>query len=498
MKVKEKIISAYLVFFLAGLAIPANAALLEGNTAKTEVTAKNHLIFSSEYEQGDATIPMTQFFMHEVLVQTQYKQYSLAVQFANQLTELTESDRYHPLVLEKKSAQAEWKNLKLILGDSHQEFGRGIALSLYSDPTFGIDNTLEGAAIQYSPSGWDLTLLAGRINALTAPVALYAEENPVRQRDVWLLGTSIEYKLSQQLKAGTHYLLALNKPYDKVSFDRRWHTIGASFAKNGLQDSWDFYLESNALLTRRLGNQSEDLPMGHGTYASLVWSPVPWQLKLEAKDYRNYHFEFQRPPTLEDDVVETINTQDTSAARFAIEHHFIKKGASISGSYLVGNDREQESSIHHGVVGTKFRGPLSSKIELAFGYRYLPQKANLTHGSLKTKIPTFKHQSLELEFKKRLDRTNLDFYPMTEDRNTAGITYSFSGKFNLSTGLEYLPTNSDEIGKYFASLGAEVKMGALTAKAFVGQTSGGTVCSGGVCKRMPPYNGGMLESTYSF
>ena len=40
--------------------------------------------------------------------------------------------------------------------------------------------------------------------------------------------------------------------------------------------------------------------------------------------------------------------------------------------------------------------------------------------------------------------------------------------------------------------------GGLVSKAFIGKTSGGTLCSGGVCRVVPPYTGAMLETTYVF
>jgi hypothetical protein len=74
-------------------------------------------------------------------------------------------------------------------GDSLQEFGRGVSLSLYKDDVFGIYNTVQGAAIHGQSEELEGTIFGGRINGLNAPVALNPLANPVDKRLIGFLGS---------------------------------------------------------------------------------------------------------------------------------------------------------------------------------------------------------------------------------------------------------------------------------------------------------------------
>ena len=127
----------------------------------------------------------------------------------------------------------------------------------------------------------------------------------------------------------------------------------------------------------------------------------------------------------------------------------------------------------------------------------MPAKNNLAHISSKLSFPTFRRQSIEVVALKQFQRK--DFVLGTsEDRSLLELTYTFSDALNSTVGYEYIPTNSDSVGKHFANVGAGLKQGALSSRCFLGQTSGGTRCSGGVCRVVPPYTGAMLETTYTF
>lgn len=486
-----------LLLILTLAASHIHAATIQETISSVSITATDHAVISGEQPDGDPTQPYSSYWMNEARIRAQLRQLSVSVQFANQLTADTTGNRYHPFVLEKSALRWESPLWEVVAGDNHQEFGKGIALALYADNTFGIDNTLQGLSVKYGSKDWSVSALGGKLHSLAAPVAINPEDNPLKDRDVYLAGGSFEGKLSSDMKAGGHYLLALNKPFTENGFDKQWQTVGATYSKNGLLDGWDVYAESNVLFSRSLGKSSESLPNGYGSYASIVWAPLPWQFKLEGKDYREYRFDFRRPPTLEEDVVQTLNTQDVSASRLTTEHHFVLGQSMIRGSFLYGYDRIKQSWIHHAVAGGKFPGPYHLKNEVNVGYRWLPGEAALTHAGIKTKIATFKSQSVELGFRKQVDRINLSFLPTTEDRNIFDATYNFSSAFSLSGGLELIPTNN-ATNQTFASVGAVAKLDAFVGKAFIGKTSGGTQCSGGVCRRVPPYSGAYVESTYTF
>jgi len=88
--------------------------------------------------------------------------------------------------------------------------------------------------------------------------------------------------------------------------------------------------------------------------------------------------------------------------------------------------------------------------------------------------------------------------PALKDRNLLDVSYIFSRHVTCSVGYEYIPTNAPSAGHHFFNGNVSYKKGPLTAKAFAGQTSGGTICSGGVCRQRPPYTGAFVETIYNF
>jgi len=492
-----------MIFILASASVlaadPSPGILSTQSGGAFLFSSTDHLLLSNSKDPDDPTAKPTNTLMHENTMRGEYREYSLGINFSNRWSPDGPQGVTAPFQLEKKTGTAEFREWKIEIGDSHQELGRGIALSLYRDPVFGLDNTVEGASVRYHPDHFDVAVFAGRVNTLHAPVAINPVLNPIEDRQVMIGGSSVKANVTEDVKVGTHYVYTLNEPLALPVPDKRWHTVGTSLQIDNIAEGLDFYAESNILVTQLLTNGSVPVSNGYGSFGALTWAPMPWIAKLEVKDYRAYNYDFRRPPTLEDDVVVTLNTQNVTAGRLWLEHRFDDPFATVYASYLGGNDREGRTTVlHHGLVGAKFHGLLHSEVEAKAGYRTLVTKETLAHASLKTKWRTAKGQFLELEYRKYKRVTNLDSTPTPEDRNQFLTTYTFNEKFNVSLGYELVPTNPDTAGQNFVNAGSTYKTGPLTAKAFVGQTSGGVICSGGVCRQVPPYTGAYLETTYVF
>ncbi|MCB9255465.1 MAG: hypothetical protein H6617_12355 [Bdellovibrionaceae bacterium] len=489
-------IASALIFvaFLASSPFVYAAETLVENLPAIRFSATDHLLFTNAENELNPGAPNPNLFLHEAVVRAEVANVSAQIHFSNRFaTNGPTADL--PFVLEKKEVTAEWRDWELRAGDAHHELGKGIALSLYRDDIFGINHTLEGASLRYRPEGGEILGFAGRVNPLKNPVALNAVADPLGENTLFLMGTSATLKTSPLAKLGAHYFIALNKPPEELirHFNRYWNTVGASYSQLEIVPNVDFYAESNLLLPSRLrGRDYFNEEPGVGTYASLVWSPSPWAVKLEVKDYRRYDFPFRRPPTLEENIVESTHNDDTFGTRLELSHRDIINKSQIQVSYLGGYDRVLGVPIHHGVLGGKYH-----ELELSGGYRSLPTHSNLVHGAFKFKLDTFKRQSIELNARKQRANLNLSALPTVEDRNKLDLTYTFSRNWTASVGYEFVPSNP-ESNQHFANLGTELKWGALVGKAFVGATSGGTLCSGGVCRRVPPFKGAMLETQYTF
>lgn len=481
----------FLFFFCVGMRVFAES--IEVDTSRLGVNASNHTLFTSTPELVDPG-QSPSVLRSETHLGAEAGRFNLGTILSNRFAIQSDGSDV-PLYLEKIHATYESDQWQFTVGDSHLELGRGIALALFRDDTFGIDNTLQGGAVKFAPDGWEFHASAGRIRTLRTPVTLLPFQNPLYQRQVFAAAGAVKRRWSET-QLGAHYLLTQNLP-DDTPADKRWHTVGATFSADSFLPGWDAYGETNVMLGQRIYPAIDTLPTGYGTYASLVYSPVPaWKLKVEGRDYRDYNYDFHRPPTMEEDIVTSLNFQDISAAKFTAER---RMGIyhSIKASLLAGNDRVVKTNVQHAVVAGKWK-VAELGFEARSGYRWMDGQSDLIHGDIKAKIPTFRGQFAEIGYRKLYGHSNLNFLPTLDDRNFFDFGYTFSSHWSLSAGVEYVPSNPADIGQMYYNVGTLVKVDAFTSRAFVGSTSGGPQCSGGICRLVPPYSGVMVEGTYAF
>lgn len=457
-------------------------------------------LMTSAQDPGDPELPAQNVLSHQATLGASYSVFSTQVAFTNRLSQDQDPLIDRPFILDKKSLVGEGENWELRLGDSYQEFGRGIALALFNNPAFGVDNTLEGASAKFRWESGEVLGFAGRVNALEAPVAINPLDSLTVGREVLLGGGAITGQWGKT-KVATHYHITTSQP-EGQPINRKYQTLGLQIESRDLLPGVDAYAESNVMdwESARYKQELEAKPRAYASFASLSYSDLNLKTKLEVKDYREFFYDFQRPPTLEEDIVLATNNSDVSAVRLQAEGRLgANRQVSVGTSFLTGNDRELETSIYHPLVFSKLKLQKGWDLELRGGYRWMPEKNNLAHASLKTKIKTYKGQYLEVELRKQnLNQAISSPIPIREERNAALTTYTFSEKFNLGVGYEHMPTNLPELGNHFVNASATYQTGLMTARAFIGQTSGGTQCSSGVCRQVPPYTGAYLETSLAF
>lgn len=473
----------------------------ESSTIPFSWNFSDHALLTNAKDPGDPELPAVNQISHQSSLGVEVGAIRASTSFSNQLTPNGDPKLNQNFILDKKTLVGEWENLEVRLGDSHQELGRGIALSLYNNPVFGLDNTLEGGSLKYRDSLVELSAFGGRVNVLQAPVAINPVDTLMKGREVFIAGGAIAGSVADQTKISAHYHATVNQP-DGKDINKRYQTLGMSFDSKDLLPGLDAYAESNAMDWEAFiyGKGMRAKPRAYASFASLSYSNDSILTKLEVKDYRNFFYEFQRAPTLEEAIVLATNSSDVSAARLVIESRLGEDRASLVGaSYLMGQDRELKVPLYHPLVFSKVKLSPVVEMELRGGYRWMPTKNNLAHGSVKTKVKTFKGQYVELELRRQnLNQAISSPIPIKEERNVALATYTFSEKFNIGFGYEYMPTNLPELGNHFVNGSATYKTGLLTTRGFIGKTSGGTQCSSGVCRQVPAYSGAYLETSVTF
>ncbi len=477
---------------LAILAPPVFGEGIELDVPAFGFNISNHTLFTSTQNLESENLSPQQI-RSETHVRAESGRYSLGVILSNRLAVARNDGADVPVYLEKKYIAFDTDHWQVVAGDSHHEIGRGIALALFRDETFGIDYTVEGGAVKYSTDHVEFKTMGGRVRTLMNPVTLIPFQSPLFNREIWVGSASAKYKW-KETQLGAHYLITQNRPSDIGVFDKRWHTGGLTFTADNFAPGWDAYGETNVMVNERLvAPLDQTLPTAFGSYASVVYSPLPWKLKLEVKDYRDYNYDFHRPPTMEEDIVTSLNFSNVTAARFWVERR-LGVYNSLRASLLMGDDRVVKTTVRHAVAAVKWKfGTVS--VEARSGYRWLTNQSDLLHGDIKAKIPTFTGQFVEVGYRKLNGYSGLNFFTTLDDRNFFDLAYTFSSHWSLNFGTEYVPTNPDKV---FFNVGTLVKVDSFTSRAFVGSTSGGPQCSGGICRMVPAYSGLMLEGTYAF
>lgn len=492
------------LFFLSSITFAVSeTGSLEGNyPSQFKVTASDHLIFSNAKNDVDQTATATQLFLNEGKLRVEYGPWSGDIHFTNRYEPIANLKTAPSIQLEKKSLRFDSRDWQVVIGDSHQELGRGIALSLFNEPAFGIDTTLEGAVAKFRPENFEMSLMGGRVNAITNPVAINPVDMRMKDRNVLMAGGSIGYKISSDSRLGGHYLITVNQRKSDLDLDDRFQTAGLTFTQDNIYEAVDFYMETNVMVPDEASKgQWVRNPLARANYASVSWVDSPWKIKAELKDYSRFDFDFRKPPSLEEEVpLANVpnNFSDITAGKLYGEYLILGSGNKVFSSLLYGRDRLENENFYHAVTGGKLSLGQKSEIETKLGYRIVLARSEITHGSIKGKLKTFPGQMAELELRKQFSRLQLNSSPSNEDRNSVALTYSLSESFNVTGGFEYIPTNDTEIGRNFYNLGASYRQGALTTRAFIGDTSGGAQCAGGVCRQAPAYSGAMLEASYLF
>ncbi len=455
--------------------------------------ANSHLLYREENSALDSDNYRKQGFLHEADMGLEMGEYRGGILFSNRVTLNRNTDNSDYFQLEKKRVGFEDSHWQIFLGDTYQELGRGIALSLNRNPAFGFDNTLEGASVNYTSDWINSSLFGGRVNALTNPVNVNPLRTSIDNRELWLVGAQTAVPVTSETKLGGHYLFGTSRPKPlPQDFSLQTHTAGLTWDTSGPFDGSTFYLESNVLNTRYL--DTENRYTGYGSYAAFGWTPGAIKTKFEVKDYRNYQFEFSRPPTLEEDFVENANVNDVTAMRLGADWNLPEIGTVLKMTHLIGYDRIEDAQIQHPVMAATHRLLDGWEVELKGGYRSLMERSKISHARVKSKIRMGKAQYIEAAISKQDTRSDL----LNEDRNRFELSYQFYQGFVVGTGLEYMPKNDEEIGKLFLNGNVSYQMEPIVARAFVGKTSGGTLCSGGICRQVPPFTGGYVDLSYQF
>lgn len=443
-----------------------------------------------------------------------------------------------------------WEHDDLVVDavDSYAVLGRGLALSLRRVDLLGVDNTLRGGQVAYDNGDVFIRALGGAVNPQNLdPQSLRIIEQPRDQlrRDLFtnprlhdfLVGGEAGYRLSGVALGvhGLHVWLGDDDLGNRRDIDVFGWRVDAPALLGG---NLSFYGEVNGqrrLTTRPDGE--ERVEDGHAIYGTLQGRLGNLALLAEWKDYSNYRVAatntegnawrvYSAAPTLERDAerLEGGAIYNARGGRIQADYGFLPGAWSLNVNALaygyaelrvptegprVNVDPFDGTLVTHGYAKVQRVPTGEGRIDWSFAFeagarRETFLRANealladpgdaqlrVIHATIEAGIVLGQH-SLELLIDHR-DERKLRFEYVDYIRGSASLTYSFAGRFRLSPVLAW---NTEQASRPSLYPGGEVRIDFLEGsfvRIFGGRTPGGLVCSGGVCRDVPPFEGALAE-----
>lgn len=428
------------------------------------------------------------------------------------------------------------------LGDSQTVLGRGVALSFRKVDLLGVDNALRGGHIRYQGRTFFAQFHGGLANPQNQdPLDLSIIEDPL---DVVVAGrVGVNLPGSVPLATGIQAVRVMFED-DSVVTGRAVDVAGWTLEAPALaQGKIALYGEANMMRRTESLFDDDSESFGRGIYASAQLQLEKVTLLLEWKDYQNF---LVAPTVLEGDPwriynaapnveydgpqrLRAIGNQRGGGAR--LDYAFLPGPWAFSVNavvYGLNEDPEPTSDPFNGVLVTHGWTSLTRRQEygddvnwgltMDLGSRFeilLHDEGSLQagaldrwmlHGQAEVAIGSGDH-SVDVVVDHRHERERR-FTGEARDFQIGGVgvTYSYGIPLALTLGLRWTDFQPGIVeqreekgynlfgGEFYPFLEARwtFKPGTFVS-AFVGQTPGGQLCSGGVCRDVPTYEGFRLQ-----
>ena len=428
-------------------------------------------------------------------------------------------------------------------GDSQIVIGRGIALSFRKVDLLGIDNALRGGHVRYSGESFRFGLHGGVANPQNQdPITLAI----IREPEDVVAGANIGLTLpgTTPLSLGGHAVrVVFADDMDSLFTSRSVDVVGASVEMPALADgALAIYAEANGM--RRSFRLIDDARTqgGRAMYGSVQLQLESLTLLVEWKDYTNYLVApsitepnlwriYNASPPVELDGPQRlrgIGNQRGGGVR--MDYAFLPGPWSFSlNTVLYGFNEEPNLDAWDGVLVShswatlrkrqEYGGDVNFSVDFTGGARFetfLHDSAIgdfvsgqldrwMIHGRLEITLGSGEH-SFDLVVDHRHERETIGGQPREFQIGGASLTYSFGVPLTLAIGFRWTDFEAGVVAARAASeynfLGGELYPSLEVRYTFTpgtylglfaGQTPGGQICSGGVCRDVPTFEGFRLS-----
>lgn len=447
----------------------------------------------------------------------------------------------------------EWR---VELGDSQLVLGRGIALAFRKVDLLAVDTALRGAHVRYdgeavdvrahggiaNPQNQDPITLLIRPRDFVGPDGLRAE--PLDAVVGAQVGVTLPAPVPVALEAHAAHVWFENDP-DAAFDDRSVAVAGWSAEATSLADGrLSLYVEANGLRRQQTLVGDVEHEVGRAVYANVQITGDELTVLVEWADYRSFLVAPQNnegaewriygaPPTLEYEgphVVRGLGNRRGGAVR--VDYAFLPGPWSFSvNESLLGIGEEPDDDPWDGILISHAWATLARRQEygeevvwsanLVGGYRrelllHDPSgpiaggdvDREMIHGQVELTIGSGDH-SFDVSGDHRWERSRNSASYREFQVGGASITYSWGVPLAISIALRWSDFRTDELmrrqmapysdynvpgGIWYPSLEARWSFDPGTyLKLFAGQTPGGQICSGGVCRTVPAFEGVSLQ-----
>lgn len=442
---------------------------------------------------------------------------------------------YDLRVPERASLLWEPGDVTVELGDSYAVFGRGLALSFRKVDLLGIDTTLRGGHVRYARGRLGFTVLGGLANPQNLdPIQLTVADDPT---DV-VAGLSSTFRLGpdEELEVGVHGARVWFEPGEGGVRDVTATVFGWRASSPALLDGQlVLYGEADGMVRDDANRSLSDGRFwGRAIYASAQLALDRLSILVEWKDYRDFLLAptnsladepwrvYSAAPTLDRDTERFRGVHNSRGAAVEVGYAFLPGpwSASVHGTVYGHEDEDRRTDPWDGILTAHVYGTvrraidaidgdeLGWAVELTGGVRretYLtdpefPEELRrgdldwrVYHVELDASVALGDH-AIELSVEHRAEKRMLFDY-VEYIRGGVSLTYSWAGVLSLGPILRW-DTEKEGLGLSTFFPGGEVKWEFLDGshlRVFGGRTPGGRICSGGVCRDVPPFQGALAE-----
>jgi hypothetical protein len=420
-------------------------------------------------------------------VQAQYLYYS-----DRELVDPLDLDRvYDGLDLRKYYLEYLKEKVTFRLGTFYTSLGRGLTLYVQKNEALGFDEPLHGGTATVTLGPVEVTALGGRVSepTLEARLGHHVED--------YLYAGHALFHLPLDLYLGGSYVSA-DLDSESESFDNDqvdiWSVEGGGYAIGGFLDAHAEWAEVDKVVRERAKE-------GYGRYLSLSSTFGPITLLGEVKDYWNFAYRYNNPPTA-GQTEEFYDHNDVKGGRLKVGADISATGSLVTASYGEFDSHKRPESLggERGDAQQEWYLGLQQTFQLVYlEASYFDRDSSdrgiqEQHTLADVHITVASRGDLTAGYDGRTE--SAEYFTSVIDRSHLGFSWSPYG----SVGVRYSWKERTRLAKeeFWGGEVMYLPIPAVTISLFYGADPGGLVCSGGQCREEPPFDGVRAEVEWRF